>query len=76
MPNKYHEHKMVRVDQPALRSARRLCIVVLVLAGAVFCYYLQASPATRALIDAYDTWPLVVVATFVALVTLRAIFSR
>jgi uncharacterized membrane protein YwaF len=71
-----HKHKMVRSHSPAVRQAKGLCYIVI--AGSFGCayYYLQSSPATRALIDAYDTWPCVIIGAIVALVALRAIFSR
>jgi len=76
MPNKYHEHKMVPVDRPAVASAKKLCMLVLVVAIPIALYYLQSPPATKALIDRYDTWPCIIVGSIVALVALRAIFSR
>jgi hypothetical protein len=76
MDHNHHEHKMVPVDRPAVQSAKKLCFIVLALASGFGYYYLQSPPATRALIDAYDFWPCVVIGAIVAIVALRAAFSR
>jgi hypothetical protein len=70
------EHKMVRVERSAVKSAKRLCMIVLVVAIPLAIFYLQSPPATKALIDAYDTWPCVIVGVVLAIVAIRAAFSR
>lgn len=76
MNQEEHEHKMVRSQSPAVRQAQTLCLIVIAGALGCFYYYLQSPPATRAFIDAYDTWPCVIIGAIVALVALRAVFSR
>ena len=66
---------MVRSDHPAIKSAKTLCLIVLAIAVGCFAFYLQSPPQTRALIDAYDTWPCVVLGAIVAIVAARAILK-
>lgn len=72
---KYHEHELVRVEKPALKQAKSLCLFVLAICAGGSLFYLQASPATRAVIDQYDTWPCMVVGVIVVIVALRASLS-
>lgn len=75
MNQEEHQHKLVRSQSPAVRQAKGLCYIVIAASLGCFYYYLQSPPATRAFIDAYDTWPCIVVGSIVALVALRAVFS-
>ena len=72
---KYHEHDMVRVEKPAIKQAKALCLFVLAIAFGGAWFYLQSPPDTRALIDASDFWPCVITASIVAIVAIRAILS-
>lgn len=72
---KYHEHDMVRVEKPAIKSAKTLCwFVMAICIGGLF-YYNQSPPATRAVIDQYSTWPCIAVGVFVVLIAIRAVLS-
>lgn len=72
---KYHEHDMKPVERPAVKQAKTLCMFVLAVCIGGSCFYLQAPPATKALIDQYDTWPCLIVGAIVVLVALRAVLS-
>ena len=76
MEHEHYEHKMQIVSRPAVASAKKLCLVVLVIAGVMSFYYLQAPPATKALIDQYSTWPCIILGAIVVIAALRAAFSR
>jgi uncharacterized membrane protein YwaF len=71
-----HKHKMVRSQSPAVQQAKALCFIVIAAALGCYWFYLQSPPATRVFIDAYSTWPCIIIGTIVALVALRAVFSR
>lgn len=75
MKQEHHEHNMVRGDHPAVKSAKTLCLIVLAIAVVCFCFYLQSPPATKAFIDAYDTWPCIIIGAIVAMVAARAILK-
>jgi uncharacterized membrane protein YwaF len=72
---KYHEHDFECVEKPAVASAKKLCWFVLAVLAGLIWYYLQAPPATKSLIDQYDTWPCVVVGAIVIVVALKAVLS-
>jgi len=59
-------------DLTALRSVRRLCVVLIVLGLIFVLFYLQSPAKTRALIDAYDFWPTVVICATLVIVAIRA----
>lgn len=70
-----HKHKMVRSQSPAVQQAKGLCLVVLAVSIGCFYYYLQSPPQTRALIDAYDGLPCIIIGAIVAIVAGRAILK-
>ncbi len=72
---KYHEHDMVPVERTAVTQAKTLCLFVLAVLAGLIWYYLQSPPATKALIDQYDTWPCVVVGAILVLFAIRAFLS-
>ena len=73
---KYHEHDLERVEKPAVRQAKTLCMFVLaVCVGGLYFYFFKATHEQRMLIDAYSTWPCVIVGVVVAIVALRAVLS-
>lgn len=73
---KYHEHKFVRVEKPAVKQAKMLCMFVLAICAGGAWFYLQAPGPVKALIDQYDTWPCIVVGAIVVIVALRASLSK
>jgi uncharacterized membrane protein YwaF len=75
MKQEHHEHNMVRSEHPAVKFAKGLCLVVLAISGCCAYFYLQSPPQTRALIDAYDVWPCIIIGAIVAIVALRAILK-
>lgn len=76
MKHERHEHKMQLVENTDLKQAKTTCLFVLAIAFGCAAYYLQSPPATRALIDQYSTWPCIILGAIVAIVALRAVFSR
>jgi hypothetical protein len=72
---KYHEHDMKPVDKPAVASAKKFCIVVLIILTPLIAFYLTASHAVQEQIDKYATWPCAIVAVIVGIVTVRALMS-
>lgn len=73
---KYHEHDMVRVEKPAVKQAKALCMFVLaVCAGGIYFYFFKATHEQRMFIDTYSTWPCVIVGAIVAIVAIRAVLS-
>ena len=75
MKHEYHEHNMVQSEHSAVKSAKTLCLVVLAVSVGCFYFYLQSPPQTRALIDAYDVWPCIIIGAIVAMVAARAILK-
>ena len=72
---KYHEHDMVPVERTAVKQAKAFAWFLMAAWVGVFCYYLQSPPATKALIDRYDTWPCLIVGAIVVLFAIRAVLS-
>jgi uncharacterized membrane protein YwaF len=75
MKHEPHEHHMIRVEHSAVKSAKTLCLIVLAISGGCAYFYLQSPPATKAIIDAYDGWPCIIIGAIVAIVAVRAILK-
>ena len=73
--HKYHEHDFEVIENPVAKFARTLCWLGLAIAIGVGAFYLQAPSSTRAFIDAYATWPCIIIGAFVAIVALKAKLS-
>ena len=70
-----HEHDFEVIENPAANFARALCWLGLAVAIGAIAFYLQAPSSTRALIDAYATWPCIIACTIGAIAVIIANLS-